>query len=152
MVSITPSVGRRLPPAVGWEGDLKRLCLAAPCSPGWEKPGQTPVCLVQWGFFLFLRFQMIFTAQRSANVSRPWGMREDGCVGSPVRARLGEVASGPAMPSEAAGTSVGTSVGTLRAPRLRCCLCLRSPWLMYAQSFGLWGFSLSSCCETFICF
>lgn len=37
-------------------------------------------------------------------------------MGSPVWARLGEVVSGPAVPSEAGGTVVGTSMSTLRCP------------------------------------
>lgn len=32
-------------------------------------------------------------------------------MGSPVWARLGEVVSGPAVPSEAGGTCVGTGMG-----------------------------------------
>lgn len=44
------------------------------------------------------------------------GSREDGCKGSPIRARLGEAVSSLAVPSEGGGTDVGTGLGTLWCP------------------------------------
>lgn len=82
-------------------------------------------------------------------------MREDGFTGSPVWARLGEVVSGPAVPSEAGGTGVGTGVGTpwwplaevLLVPSIKAADLCTKFWSLIPR-----GLSLSSCCETFICF
>lgn len=76
-------------------------------------------------------------------------------MGSPAWARLGEVAPGPAVPSEAGGTGVDTGMGTPWCPVAEMLLV---PFIKVADqctkfwSLIPWGLSLSSCCETFICF
>lgn len=44
----------------GWDGDFQRLRPAVPSPPEQQKPGQTPVCSVPWGF---LHSQRVFLAQ-----------------------------------------------------------------------------------------
>lgn len=150
-VSTTPSAGMELPPAMGWEGNFKRLRLAAPRSPGWEKPGQTPLFSAM-GFFAFPNdFYCSALCKHEPSLGDEGGWVH----GEPSWARLGEVVSGPAMPSKAGGTGVGTGMGTLWCPSAEMLLV---PLIKAADlctkfwSLIPWGLSLSSRCETFICF
>lgn len=125
--------------AVGWEGDFRRLQLAAPCSPGSINQAR---CLFWYDIF-FPHFLMIFAPRCSANTSRPWGGGQGAQLGPGGERRC------PARRDWR-----GHQRGPCAAPRSgAACAFDQSSWFVHKVSSLIpWGLPLSSCCETFICF